>query len=107
MDRWGSEIGYAIMGGQKVQVQRLRVRDKQKKEVAMESNERFQDENRRTEAIFTRMFTSVNDQKYAMTVEEFSEGYWISKSVISCKVVVATAEHLRSLCERDLSAHFR
>lgn len=33
MDRWGSETGYAIMGGQKVQVQRLRVRDKQKKEV--------------------------------------------------------------------------
>lgn len=104
MDRWGTETGYAIMGGQKVKVQRPRVRDKQKKEVALESYERFQDENRRTEAVFNRMVAGVSNRQYAKTVEEFSEGYGISKSVISRKVVEATAEQLRSLCERDLSA---
>lgn len=101
--RWGTERGYAILGGQKVQVQRPRVRDKQKQEVVLESYERFQDEEHRTEAVFNRLVAGVSNRQYAKTVEEFSEGYGISKSVISRKAVEATAEQLRLLCERDLS----
>ena len=103
IDRWGTETEYVIMGGQKVRVSRQRLRDKQKKEVHITSYERFQDEDRRTQAIFTRLVAGVSSRAYAKTVEEFGQGYGISKSVISRKTVEATAEQLRSLCERDLS----
>jgi transposase-like protein len=103
IDRWGTESGYVVMGGQKVQVHRQRLRDKQKKEVHLTSYERFQDEDRRTQAVFTRLVAGVSSRAYAKTVEEFGKGYGISKSVISRKTVEATAEQLRTLCERDLS----
>jgi transposase-like protein len=103
IDRWGTESGYVVMGGQKVQVTRQRLRDKQKKEVHLASYERFQDEDRRTQAVFSRLVAGVSNRQYAKTVEEFGKGYGISKSVISRKTVEATAEQLRTLCERDLS----
>jgi transposase-like protein len=103
IDRWGRESGYVVMGGQKVRVVRQRLRDKQKKEVHLTSYERFQDEDRRTQAVFTRLVAGVSSRAYAKTVEEFGKGYGISKSVISRKTVEATAEQLRTLCERDLS----
>jgi len=103
IDRWGRESGYAVMGGQKVEVRRPRLRNKQKQEVHLTSYERFQDENRRTQAVFSRLVAGVSNRQYASTVEEFGKGYGISKSVISRKVVEATSEQLRNLCERDLS----
>ena len=103
IDRWGRESGYVVMGGQKVRVVRQRLRDKEKKEVHLQSYERFQDEDRRTQSVFTRLVAGVSSRSYAKTVEEFGNGYGISKSVISRKTVEATAEQLRSLCERDLS----
>jgi len=103
IDRWGTETGYVVMGGQKVRISRQRLRDKQKKEIHLQSYERFQDEEQRTQAVFTRLVTGVSSRSYAKTVEEFGQGYGISKSVISRKTVEATAEQLRSLCERDIS----
>jgi putative transposase len=103
IDRWGRESGYVVMGGQKVRVARQRLRDKENKEIHLQSYERFQDEDRRTQAIFSRLVAGVSSRSYAKTVEEFGKGYGISKSVISRKTVEATAEQLRSLCERDLS----
>jgi len=103
IDRWGTEAGYVVMGGQKIQVKRQRLRDKQKKEIQLTSYERFQDENRRRQAVFSRLVAGVSNRQYANTVEEFGKGYGISKSVISRKTVESTAEQLRTLCERDLS----
>jgi len=103
IDRWGSESGYVVMGGQKVQVRRQRLRDKQKKEIHLTSYERFQDENRRTQAVFSRLVAGVSNRQYANTVEKFGKGYGISKSVISRKTVESTGEQLRNLCERDLT----
>lgn len=103
IDRWGRETGYVVMGGQKVRISRQRLRDKEKKEIHLQSYERFQDEEQRTQAVFTRLVAGVSSRSYSKTVEEFGQGYGISKSVISRKTVEATAEQLRSLCERDLS----
>jgi putative transposase len=103
IDRWGKETGYVVMGGQKVRVARQRLRDKENKEIHLQSYERFQDEDRRTQAIFSRLVAGVSSRSYAKTVEEFGKGYGISKSVISRKTVEATAEQLRTLCERDLT----
>ena len=103
VDRWGTESGYAVMGGQKVEVRRQRLRDKEKKEIHLTSYEKFQEENRRTQAVFNRLVAGVSTRQYANTVEKFGKGYGISKSVISRKTVEVTAKELKSLCERDLS----
>jgi len=103
VDRWGTESGYVILGGQKVRVRRPRLRNKQKQEVRLTSYEQFQNEGPRREWVFNRLVSGVSSRNYARTVEEFGEGYGISKSVISRKVVEATAEKLKELCERDLS----
>jgi len=103
VDRWGTESGYVILGGRKVRVRRPRLRNKQKQEVRLTSIEQFQNEGPRRESIFNRLVSGVSSRNYARTVEEFGEGYGISKSVISRKVVEATAGKLKELCERDLS----
>jgi len=103
IDRWGSESGYVVMGGQKVRVKRQRLRDKEKKEVQLTSYSRFQEENRRSQSVFNRLITGVSSRQYGKTVEEFGKGYGISKSVISRKMVETTSSELRRLFERDLS----
>ncbi|HQT91345.1 MAG TPA: IS256 family transposase [Candidatus Kryptobacter bacterium] len=103
IDRWGTESGYVLLGGQKVRVRRPRLRTKDKQEVSLTSYEQFQNEGQRTESVFNRLVAGVSSRNYAKTVEEFGNGYGISKSVISRKVVEATAEKLKELCERDLS----
>jgi putative transposase len=103
IDRWGTESGYVLLGGQKVRVRRPRLRTKDKQEVSLTSYEQFQNEGQRTESVFNRLVAGVSSRNYAKTVEEFGNGYGISKSVISRKVVEATAEKLKELSERDLS----
>ena len=103
VNRWGTESGYVLLGGQKVRVRRPRLRTKDKQEVSLTSYEQFQNESQRTESVFNRLVTGVSSRNYARTVEEFGDGYGISKSVVSRKVIEATAGKLKELCERDLS----
>ena len=103
IDRWGTESGYVLLGGQKVRVRRPRLRNKDKEEVSLTSYKQFQNEGPRTESVFNRLVSGVSSRNYARTVEEFGNGYGISKSVISRKVVEGTAGKLKDLCERDLS----
>ena len=103
VDRWGTESGYVLLGGQKVRVRRPRLRTKDKQEVSLTSYGQFQDESRQKESVFNRLVAGVSSRNYARTVEEFGDGYGISKSVVSRKMVEATAGKLKELCERDLS----
>ena len=103
VDRWGTESGYVLLGGQKVRVRRPRLRTKDKKEVNLTSYDQFQNEGARGESVFNRLVAGVSSRNYARTVEEFGDGYGISKSVVSRKMVEATAGKLKELCERDLS----
>ncbi|MCL4519198.1 MAG: transposase, partial [Thaumarchaeota archaeon] len=103
LDRWGTESGYVLLGGQKVRVRRPRLRNKEKEEVSLTGYEQFQDDSRQTDSVFNRFVAGVSSRNYARTVEEFGDGYGISKSVISRKMVEATAGKLKELCERDLS----
>jgi len=103
VDQWGTESRYVLLGGQKVRVRPPRLRNKQKQKVRLTSYERFQNQGQRRVSVFNRLVSGVSSRNYARAVEEFGEGYGISKSVISRKVVEATAGKLKELCERDLS----
>jgi len=103
VDRWGRQKGYVIVGGQKAQVNRPRLRDKDGKEVSLSSYERFQDSDQRMQAVFKRLVCGLSCRDYPRTIETLREGYGISKSVVNREMVEATSKQLKELCERDLS----
>lgn len=104
IDRWGREKGYVVLGGQKSSVDHQRLRDKQKQEVKISSYQRFHQEDERAQAVFAHLVAGMSCRAYGQVVERVQEGYGLSKSVVNRQMVEATAEQLKSLCERDLSA---
>lgn len=100
IDRWGNQPGYVILGGQKVPVERPRLRTKQKKEVVLDSYCCFHQKDERTQAVFQRMLAGVSCRDYPETIERFSEGYGISKSVINREMIQATGKQLDELLKR-------
>jgi len=103
VDRWGSQPGYAMLGGQKVPIQRPRLRQKEGSEVSLESYRRFQQNSERTQAVYQRMAIGVSCRNYPEAIEAVRDGYGISKSVVSREIVESTGTQLRALLERDLS----
>lgn len=101
VDRWGHQRGYAMVGGQKVPIERPRYRSKvSNQEVVLDSYRRFQQQDERTRAVFRRMLAGVSCRHYGEAIEQFSEGYGISKSVVNREMIEGTSKALQSLLER-------
>ena len=92
------------MGGKKVKLTKPRVRSMEGHEVALQSYERFQSPPRRQSSIVRKLINGISTRKYARAVEDLTEGYGISKSAVSRKLVAATRDSLQSLCEPRLDA---
>ena len=104
VNRWGSQKGYVIVGGQKAPVQRPRLRNEGGKEVQLTSYDRFQKSDQRTQAVYERLVSGLSCRNYPRAIEEIKGGYGISKSVVNREMVEATSRQLKELCERDLSS---
>lgn len=100
--RWGHQAGYAVLGGAKVKLDHPRVRTPDGREVALHSYERFQSPPRRQQSIARRLVHGLSTRKYEKAVEEFTEGYGVSKSAVSRELVSATRGALKELCERRI-----
>lgn len=100
--RWGRQPGYAVLGGTKVKLKHPRVRDRAGKEVSLRSYERFQSAPRRQQSIMKKLVHGISTRDYEQAVEEFTEGYGISRSAVSRELVSATRGALKELCERRL-----
>lgn len=103
INRWGKQMGSVMVGGQKVRLDRLRLRTRAGEEVRLPSYERFRSNDDRARVAYQRMLAGVSCRNYEQTVEAVAEGYGVSKSVVNREVVQATAKDLAQLCERDLS----
>jgi len=101
---WGKQDGYVTVGGQKVHIERSRVRRGQGKggEVVPESYLQFQQDDERTRRVFANMLANVSCRHYGKAIETVQQGYGISKSVVSREMVKATKGELAQLCERRL-----
>jgi transposase-like protein len=101
---WGKQNGYVVSGGQKVRIEHPRIRRGRGKgeELVLESYRRFQEQDARTQAVFSRMLAQVSCRKYAQAIETMQAGYGISKSVVSREMVEATGKQLETLCHRRL-----
>jgi putative transposase len=101
--RWGRQPGYVIFGGQKIALQRPRVRRRDGAEVELENYRKLQQDGRLQRAVAERMVCGLSTRKYRRAVESVLDGYGIAKSSVSRQFVRATSEQLRALCERNLA----
>jgi len=101
-NRWGSERGYCVVMGQKVPIQRPRVRTTDDKEVRLGSYEMFHRGEPLTETVWEKLMLGLSTRKYDQAVRQFTEAYGLEKSAISEHFIEASRAKLKEMMERPL-----
>jgi transposase-like protein len=92
-----------VLGGRKAQITRPRVRNiAESKEATLKTYESFKSEDRFGSAIMRRLLLGISSRNYRAALEDFSDGYGLSKTTVSRTFVQATEKRLRQLLERNL-----
>src|ERR1700736_3612923 len=100
--RWGSERGYCVVMGQKVPIQRPRVRTNEDKEVRLCSYEMSHRGEPLTETVWEKLMLGLSTRKYGQAVREFTEAYGLEKSAVSDHFIEASRAKLKGAMERRL-----
>jgi putative transposase len=101
-NRWGTESGYCVVMGQKVPVQRPRVRSTHDKEVRLGSYELFHRGEPLTETVWEKLMLGLSTRKYGLAVCQFTEAYGLDKSAVSEHFIEASRAKLKEMMERRL-----
>ncbi len=101
--RWGKEEGYLVYAGQKVAVQRPRLRDpKSNRELSLETWQAFSHPARMEQSVSNQILRRISYRDYAGAVQTVYDGYGNRKSSVSRQWKAASAQQLRQLMERPL-----
>lgn len=100
--RWGSERGYCVVMGQKVPVERPRVRSSEDREIRLGSYEMFHRGEPLTETVWEKLMLGLSTRKYGEAVREFTDAYGLEKSAVSEHFIEASRTKLKNLMERRL-----
>jgi putative transposase len=100
--RWGSERGYCVVMGQKVPVERPRVRSTDDQEVRLGSYELFHRGEPLTETVWEKLMLGLSTRKYGQAVRAFTEAYGLEKSAVSEHFIEASRTKLQEMMERRL-----
>jgi len=101
-NRWGSEPGYCVVGGQKIPLQKPRVRDTRKREVPLGSYELLQRASLMEESVWQKMMHGITTRRYSQVIKELEQAYGIKKSTISEHFIEASRQRLDKLLARPL-----
>jgi putative transposase len=101
-NRWGKERGFCVGMGQKVPVERPRVRTTDDREVRLGSYEMFHRGEPLTETVWEKLMLGLSTRKYGQAVRQFSEAYGLEKSAIREHFVEASRTKLKAMMERRL-----
>jgi putative transposase len=101
-NRWGTERGYCVVMGQKVALQRPRVRSTDDREVRLGSYEMFHRGEPLTETVWEKLMLGLSTRKYSQAIRQFSEAYGLEKSTVSEHFIEASRAKLKDLMERRL-----
>ena len=101
-NRWGKERGFCVVMGQKVPIDRPRVRTTDEREVRLGSYEMFHRGEPLTETVWEKLMLGLSTRRYGQAVREFVEAYGLEKSAISEHFVEASREKLKKMMERRL-----
>ena len=100
--RWGTERGFVSFAGQKLPLERPRVRSVDGKEVPLERYGLFQDGGRLEDSVVGRVLSRVSMRDYEGTVDDLCDGYGIKKSSVSRQWKAASSKELEKLMQRSL-----
>ena len=101
-NRWGSERGYCVVMGQKVPVERPRVRSTEDREIRLGSYELFHRGEPLTATVWEKLMLGLTTRKYGDAVRQFTEAYGLEKSAVSEHFIEASRVKLKELMERRL-----
>src|SRR6476646_9860922 len=96
-NRWGTGGGFCVVMGQKVPVERPRVRSTEDREIRLGSYEMFHRGEPLTETVWEKLMLGLSTRKYGQAVREFSEAYGLEKSAISEHFIEASRAKLKEL----------
>ena len=100
--RWGKEDGYCVIDGQKVPIQRTRLRTKNKREQRLGSYELFQRSGPLQQGVWDKMMRGLSTRNYGAVVKDFSTAYGVEKSAVSENFIEPSREKVNQLMERPL-----
>src|ERR1700720_2924630 len=100
--RWGKERGYCVVMGQKVRVNRPRVRTTDDQEVRLGSYEMFHRGEPLTETGWEKLILGLSSRLDWQAVRHFCEAYGLEKSAISEHFIEASRTKLKETLERRL-----
>jgi putative transposase len=103
--RWGTQKGFCVVSGQKVPLQRPRVRDVRQREVPLGSYEALQQGSLMEDAVWHKILHGLTTRRYSAIVRELKEAYGIEKSTISDHFIEASRQRLSKLETRPLDRH--
>jgi len=101
--RHGEQGGVVALGGQRVRVQKPRLRHKgggKGAEVAIPAYAAMQDDEGLQERLLSIVMRGVSTRNYQAVLPEVAQRCGVSRSAVSRQVQQASAEALRELCER-------
>src|SRR6187401_738668 len=101
-NRWGKERGYCVVMGQKVPIDRPRVRTTDDQEVRLGVYELFHRGEPLTETVWEKLMLGLSTRNYGRAVREFTEAYGLEKSAVSEHFIEASRRKLKELMERRL-----
>ena len=105
LQRWGKQKGYCVVSGQKVPLQRPRVRDKRQREVPLGSYQSLQRASLLDEAVWQKIMHGLSMRGYGEVVRELHEAYGIEKSSVSEHFREGSRQRLQTLETRSLQGH--
>src|SRR5258707_3665117 len=101
-NRWGSERGFCVVMGQKVPIERPRVRSTEDREVRLGSYELFHRGEPLTETVWEKLMLGLSTRKYGQAVRQFTEAYGLEKSAVSEHFIEASRTKLKDMMESRL-----
>src|SRR3984893_16754144 len=101
-NRWGTEKGYCVVMGQKVPIERPRVRNMEDREVRLGTYEMFHRGEPLTETVWEKLMLGLSTRRYGQAVREFADAYGLEKSAISEHFIEASRTKLKEMLERKL-----
>lgn len=101
--RWGKQTGYCVVGGQKVPLERPRVRDVRNREVPLGSYEILQQASLMEDSVWHKIMHGLTTRRYAEVVRELEQAYGIEKSTVSDHFIEASRRRLDILMKRPLA----
>ena len=101
-NRWGTERGYCVVMGQKVPIERPRVRTTDDREVRLGSYELFHRGEPLTETVWEKLMLGLSTRKYGQAIRQFTEAYGLEKSAVSEHFIEASRAKLKDMMERRL-----